>query len=352
MKWLLALLFLSVATFCFSQQEERDDIKKINRKETSSELVTPAVLAQQLTLPYSNDLEKVKAIFYWITENISYRTGSIRNRKKISPLLAEETHDTAALKPLDERVAENVLAERVAVCDGYARLFKTLCIYSGIQAEVINGYARTEATKRIQRFRPNHSWNAVLIDSVWKLLDVTWASGYISWHGGEFVRQLDEQYFLSNPEQFIREHYPDDLRWTLMDDPPLMPEFRHSPFKQKAFSKYQITSYSPETGVIEVLQGDTILIELKTADAEKDMQVSSDPFLDTTIYTTTISALLVPVIQHDKKIVYSYIANIPTVQWLYILYNDDIILRYKLNVRSNNSGIAISEEADQLKIRF
>ena len=59
MKWLLAILFLCVVTFCFSQQEVGDDIKKINRKETLSEIVTPAVLAQQLTLPYSNDLQKV-----------------------------------------------------------------------------------------------------------------------------------------------------------------------------------------------------------------------------------------------------------------------------------------------------
>lgn len=341
MQWLPVIFFLIVTTSVFSQQE-RDDIKKINRNDKLSETLAPAVLAQQLTLPYSDDLQKVKAIFYWITENISYRTRSIRSRKKISPVLVEETNDTAALKPLDERVAENVLDERVAVCDGYARLFKTLCIYSGIQAEVINGYARTEANKRIQRFRPNHSWNAVLIDSVWKLLDVTWASGYISWHGGEFVRQLDEQYFLSTPEQFIREHYPDDLRWTLMDDPPLMPEFRHSPFKQKAFSKYQITSYSPETGVIEVLHGDTILIELETGNAGKDSQVSSDPFLDTTIYSTATSALLIPSREVNGKIIYTYIANSPTVQWLYILYNDDIILRYRLHVRSQSSGIASS----------
>lgn len=341
MKWLPVIMFLIVTTSGFSQQE-RDDVKKINRKEKLSETLTPAVLAQELTLPYSNDLQKVKAIFYWITENISYRTRSGFSRKKISPVLVEETNDTAALKPLDERVAQTVLDERVAVCDGYARLFKTLCIYSGIQAEVINGYARTEATKRIQRFRPNHSWNAVLIDSVWKLLDVTWASGYISWHGGEFVRQLDEQYFLSTPEQFIREHYPDDLRWTLMDDPPLMPEFRHSPFKQKSFSKYQITSYSPEKGVIEVSNGDTILIELETANAEKDRQVSSDPFLDTTIYSTATSALLVPSMGVNGKIIYTYIANSPTVQWLYILYNDDIILRYRLYIRSQSSGIASS----------
>ena len=341
MKRLPAIFFLIISIPCFSQQEQ-DDIKKISRKEWLSETLTPPALAQQLTFSHSNDLQKVKAIFYWITENISYRTRPTRSRKKALPVLIEEINDTAALKPLDERVAENVLDDRVAVCDGYARLFKTLCIYSGIQAEVINGYARTEATKKIQRFRPNHSWNAVMIDSVWHLLDVTWASGYITWHGGEFVRHLDEQYFLASPEQFIREHYPDDLRWTLMDDPPLMPEFRHSPFKQKSFSKYQITSYNPEKGVIEASHGDTILIELETANAEKDRQVSSDPFLDTTIYSTATSALLVPSTGMNGKIMYTYIASTPTVQWLYILYNDDIILRYKLQIRNPDPGIASS----------
>ena len=341
MKWYPVIIFILAGLPVFSQQDA-SVINKISRKkERFSETITPAILAQQLTLSCSTDLQKVRAIFYWITDNISYRTKPTRSRKKVLPDLFEETSDTAALKPLDERVAETVLENRLAVCDGYARLFKTLCSYSGVQAEVIHGYARTEASKKIQRFRPNHSWNAVLIDSVWQLLDVTWASGYITWHGGEFIRHLDEQYFLSTPEQFIREHYPDDLRWTLMDDPPLMPEFRHSPFKQKAFSKYQITAYSPEKGVIEASPGDTILIELETANAGKDRQISSDPFLDTTLYSTTTSALLLPSTELNGKIIYTYIVGSPTIQWLYILYNEDIILRYKLLVKNNSSGIAI-----------
>ena len=338
------IIWFLLAAGSVSSQQERSAITNINHKERISETITPASLAQQLTFSCSNDMQKVRAIFYWITENIAYRTKPVRSRKKSSPDVIEETDDTMALKPLDERVAETVLENRVAVCDGYARLFKTLCSYSGIRSEVINGYARTEASKKIQRFRPNHSWNAVWIDSAWQLLDVTWASGYISWHGGDFVRHLDEQYFLSSPEQFIREHYPDDLHWTLMEDPPLMPEFRHSPFKQKSFTKYQITTYSPEKGIIEASPGDTITIELETANAIKDRQVSSDPFLDTSIYSTATSALLLPSLQSNDKIIYTYIAGPPTIQWLYILYNDDIIMRYKLQIKGNNPGIAVNEK--------
>ncbi len=340
MKWLLAIVMFAI---CIPGESQEQASFKKNRNKKFHQSITPEELAAGLTGTLSTEAEKVKAIFYWITDNIAYRTQPNTTRRRKDLPLIDEASDTAALKPLDERVALTVLEDRVAVCDGYARLFKTLCSYSGIQAEVIHGYARTEAGKRIQRFRPNHSWNAVLIDSIWHLLDVTWASGYISWRGNEFVRQLDMQYFLSKPEQFIREHYPDDLRWALMEDPPLMPEFRHSPFKQKSFSKYQITTYSPQIGVIEVGQGDTINITLETSDAYKDSRVSSDPFLDTTIYYTPTTTLLVPSIS-GRTIHYTYIADSPLVQWIYILYNDDIILRYRLKVKAIESpAIAISE---------
>jgi hypothetical protein len=298
-----------------------------------------------LVLSCTTDLQKVKSIFYWITDNIAYRTRPVvRARKKHKPVtqVIELIDDTAALKPLDERVAVTVLEDRVAVCDGYARLFKTLCFYAGLEAEVVQGYARTEASARIQRFRPNHSWNAVKIDSTWHLLDVTWASGFISWRGNEFVRQLDEQYFLPSPERFIREHYPDDMKWTLMDDPPLMPEFRHSPFKQKSFTKYLVKSYVPEKGIIPAIEGDTISITLETESAARDRNISSDPFLDTTLYTTATSALLVPTI-HGNTISYTYIADRPGVKWLYLLYNDDLILRYKLELRPS-PALAVKAE--------
>ena len=330
-------ILLGIVLWTYAGLAQTGEGKIAKDKKRQELIITPEALARELTASCITDLQKVKAIFYWITSNIDYRTRAstpLRNRKKASLTIdIEEPDDTAAIKPLDERVAENVLSDRVAVCDGYARLFKTLCSYSGVQAEVIHDYARTESTRRIQRFRPNHSWNAVLIDSVWQLLDVTWASGYISWHGNDFVRQLDEQYFLTRPEQFIREHYPDDLRWTLMDDPPLMPEFRHSPFKQKSFSKYQIQSYLPEKGVIEASPGDTILLQVETTDVAKDKTVSSDPFLDTALYSTATSALITPVNGLAAKTNYTYIVSSPAIQWLYILYNDDIILRYKLRVK-------------------
>jgi hypothetical protein len=338
MRWILVIVLI-VGVLSASGQETSRLALPGHTPSSDDIVLSPLLLAQQLTMTCSTDRQKVQAIFSWITDNIGYRTRPVvRNRKrsKQQPVIIEPVDDTAALKPLDERVAETVLEDRVAVCDGYARLFKTLCFYAGLEAEVVQGYARTEATARIQRFRPNHSWNAVKIDSAWHLLDVTWASGYITWRGNEFVKQLDSQYFLSAPERFIREHYPDDIRWTLMEDPPLMPEFRHSPFKQKSFTKYLIRSYQPEKGIIAATHGDTILVTLETTSAARDRNISSDPFLDTSLYTTASSALLVPETA-GNTISYRYIADRPGVKWLYLLYNDDIIMRYKLELKSDPS---------------
>jgi hypothetical protein len=42
-----------------------------------------------------------------------------------------------------------------------------------------------------QKFRSNHNWNAVYIDSAWYLLDVTWASGSLSYFGDAFIQHFD-----------------------------------------------------------------------------------------------------------------------------------------------------------------
>lgn len=301
------------------------DFSFVDYHALSVDASTPKELAEKLTRGYPTSVEKTRAIFRWITENITYRT-------RFNNTLIED-RDTGMLKPLSERVAESVLKHRIALCDGYSRLFKTLCDYASIPCEVINGYARTETFKRIQRFRSNHAWNAVYLDSSWYLLDVTWASGYIDNRTDQYIKQLDEQYFLTKPEEFIREHYPDDLGWTLMKDPPLMPEFQQSPFKQRAFNKYRINRYYPSVGVINAKVGDTLRFELTVDNRSKDDNISANPFLDQSAYYSSSSALVKPLSPKGNVVKYAYPVISSSVQWIYILYNEDLVLRYRVIIR-------------------
>jgi hypothetical protein len=235
-------------------------------------------------------------------------------------------------------VAETVLQKGEAVCDGYARLFTTLCDYAGICSEIIIGYAKNGTNKPTQKFGVNHYWNAVMIDGKWYLLDATWASGYISFSRDEFIREYDENYFLTAPEVFIRDHYPDDIRWTLLPDSKTPDEFYRSPFKQKSFIKYHITSFYPASGIIETFVGDTIRLSLETDLSENVRNVSPDLLIDSAIFSHSPSWIFLRPDMSGKtesQNLHNYIYTVasPDIEWLYLLYNDDLVLRYKINVK-------------------
>ena len=296
-------------------------------------------LAQNLVKHCKTEYEKVANIFRWITDNIAYTTFTKQQRKKSN--YAEEPDDDGPLKPLNERVAELVLKRRTALCDGYARLFTTLCDYACIRSEIICGYANGGTAKGVARFGVNHYWNAVLLDGKWQLLDATWASGYIDQATGEFVRNYDSRYFLTPPEYFLKDHYPDDPRWTLLPDTKVPDEFRHSPFRQKSFAKYGFTSFSPGRGIIEAEVGDTIVLLLEKDKTEAGA-ISPWQFVDSSFFSHSSSWVFLkpdtitvspPQIFRQQ---YTYAVTKADVQWLYLIYNDDVVMRYKLNVKGKH----------------
>lgn len=332
-RFLFFLLFF--AGKCFAQKRPVN-FTAIDRSVRTIEAPTVDSLAKKLGACYQTELEKTRAIFSWIAQHIAYNTGVFNSGKGYRPTkYVFDPHDTVSSKSAIEQTAEKVLRRRVAVCDGYAKLFKTLCDYAGVESEVILGYGKCYLEKN-EKFRTNHTWNAVRIDSVWYLLDVTWASGFITW-SNEFVQRLDESYFLAPPQQFILDHYPEDLRWTLLEHAPTLKEFHFSPFKYKSFIKYGIAFASPSNGTIEAGIGDTILIELKLNDASKDRKIAPDALFDSTIIELSpASVFLEPLIENNKAI-YTYIVQPGGVEWLHLLYNRDPVLRYKLNVKKSTS---------------
>ncbi len=181
-----------------------------------------------------------------------------------------------------------------------------------------------------------------MINEKWYLLDATWASGYISLNGDEFVRDYDEKYFLASPEVFIQDHYPDDARWTLLPDSKMPQEFSRSPFKQKSFVKYQFKSFYPAIGIIEAFVGDTIRLSLETDIKESGRDISPDLLVDSSLFSHSPTWVFLRPDGSEtqplqKRYNYSYTVASPDVEWLYLLYNDDLVLRYKINVKKKKA---------------
>lgn len=332
MKLLFSLILLLFSCSGFSQSKSVSFFT-INPKIDDINVYSPDTLAYLLTAPYTTEMEKVRSIFLWITDHISYNT--IRNQPRIlyTDDGAEADYDADTIfRSLDERVARITLKRKYAVCDGYARLFKSLCDFAGIKSEVITGYARTNFGSN--QFRCNHKWNAVMIDSNWYLLDATWASGYVSFSGDNFIRDYNPNYFLTPPKYFLQDHYPDDIKWTLLDNPPAISEFNRSPFKQPAFN-YKITSYWPLKGVINATVGDTVHVELETIDGKKNLFLSDKPSIDSADIAIADSCLKAnkTCITKGDKVSAGYIVTNENAGWLQVIYNGDVVLRYKLNVK-------------------
>lgn len=333
MKWFaqFVLAFLPLASFA---QESYSFTKK------AEYVLTPDSLARMLTNDYKSDRDKVASIFHWITENITYNVRSHYSVNHSSAKNYYDDDDTGALKPLSERVAIDVLKRRIALCDGYARLFKTLCDYAGIKSEVISGYADGGMGHSRLKFASNHRWNAVYLDSAWQLLDVTWASGYITYSSSDFIQNYNNHYFLTPADEFIHDHYPEELQWTLLRQPPAISEFRYSPFKLNAFIKNKIISYKPQSGIINAFPGDTIQIELETGSDEKHLFVTDTSYVDSAV----IATVTLPDSANQKytitgnRVLCKYIVTSVGAEWLHVILNDEVIMRYKLNIKKTDTA--------------
>jgi hypothetical protein len=238
-----------------------------------SRVTDPSVLIENITKDKHTDEEKFKAIFKWVTENIDYdydlyfSTGIVKR------------HDVKRL-----------LRSGKAICIDYAFLMDTLCYMAGITNATIYGYAKDELFDVTDSlYIDNHAWNAVKLNNLWYVYDVTWSTGspyyrytrfsqfivnlkkrftvkyvaktlrlkrkwyykksicgfYVASSQGEkkiriyepvyrhkilrkilnlfrlkiirsYKKELNNQYYLSNPELFAIDHFPDDPDWSLL----------------------------------------------------------------------------------------------------------------------------------------
>jgi hypothetical protein len=169
-----------------------------------------AEFVQRLVEPARNDLERVRAIAWWIASHIEYdhemyRVGVAQQKSGQSPVQA-----IIANRPPE------VMRRGKAVCAGYAALFVSCCKTVGIEAVEVSGSTRYS--------EDGHQWNAVRIGGDWRLLDISYMASGAGNARREGGRPLDF-YFLTPPERFIFSHFPRDAKWQLLPNPVSRREF-------------------------------------------------------------------------------------------------------------------------------
>ena len=160
-------------------------------------------LAHKLTARLDTDVEKYRAIYYWVCHTIKGNESLVsRNTKK----LYKYRNDPKALEnwklQFKKEVYLRLLKDKETLCTGYSLLVKTLSNLAGLECEIIQGYNTLNSKKISDPNAPNHSWNAVKIDGKWYLSDATWSSGYTDISTMKFIFDYDDTYFLMSPILF------------------------------------------------------------------------------------------------------------------------------------------------------
>lgn len=162
-------------------------------------------LVNYLVMPCTTGIEKTRAIYDWIAQNIDYDVYTYFSGLYKTPNCPDQS-------------AEAVFSRRNGICEGYANLFLKMAGYAGLQTVKVLGWGRTDYTN--EGYTKDHAWNAVKINGEWQLLDATWGAGY-SDENNQFVRSFSDFWFLTPPNQFIYTHYPNDSSWQLLT--PIVP---------------------------------------------------------------------------------------------------------------------------------
>lgn len=212
MKSSLTWLFSIVFAFCSFSQNKYAKIDGIARSIIPKENATSTKsIAKYLVSHASSEEEKARILFVYVTAIINYDIK--RSGKKVDPMWT--------------------INNRKGVCEHYAQLYEALCKQVGINCVFVDGYC-----KYYEGFRPFqfprkklHAWNAVQIDKKWYLVDPTWADGgnkLVQTSKNKAVNKMifHEEYWLADPKEMIKNHWPALPRWQLLNSVVPYKQFR------------------------------------------------------------------------------------------------------------------------------
>lgn len=289
------------------------------------------MLAYKLTSNLDTEAEQFRALYFWVTHNISNNYGLFlrnkhqRNRYKNDSIKLKEWNNV-----FKKKLFKKLLKKKTTICTGYAYLVKELAELANLECVIVQGYGRVSTTDINKLDLPNHSWNAIKLDNKWYLCDPTWASGIPNPETNTFKFKYNDGFFLAEPKLFAINHYPIENKWMLFtENRPNFKSFLNTPIVYgKAYERLD-THNIPK----QMHQSVNILEKVRFEFSTKDLVKKEDLkfLIDNGSHNKKVEPSLVIIdacnvkIEHQFKIKGSYDVH------LYI--KDELISTYTFKVK-------------------
>lgn len=272
------ILFIFILLLSFTIEAQKQDFKHISFEKADSiansyqdySLRNLPILTYQLTQNLDTQVEQFRAIYTWVCSNIesdhSFGEITLRKRKKLkNDSLSFGNWNTKVLPKMFERLRK----DKKTICTGYAYLIKEMANLVDIDCEIVDGYSRN-TTRNVGKIDiPNHSWNAVKLNSKWYLVDATLDSGYFDVDENKFVKNYNDGYFLAEPELFEKRNYPLDSKWLLTKNKIALNQFVKAPIIYGKTFKHAISPITPIALITEILANEVVFFKFKISDKTK-----------------------------------------------------------------------------------
>ena len=115
----------------------------------------------------------------------------------------------------------------------------SLFSYAGLHCVIIDGFSkgagyRPGAKLQGQAFR--NQWTAVNVEGSWRFINCNWGARHVKGPNDQALTyKCDEFYFLTDAEDHIYQHFPDDQQWQLLKKPISIEEFGRLPVTKSPF---------------------------------------------------------------------------------------------------------------------
>jgi transglutaminase/protease-like cytokinesis protein 3 len=191
---------------------------------------TPTTVAAFLRANAPDELMRARAVHDYVATHVDYDVVSFSDPSQRAP-----------------QDVDTVFQRKIAVCEGYARLFDAIAKEAGLESEFIPGDARGADNEVDGR---GHAWNAVRAKGQWYLLDATWDAGFVN--GSTFTKKYTSEYLFAPPAVFGVDHFPEAEKWQLRTPVITRGDFMRTPQMRPSFFANGSVLESPDRSQITV----------------------------------------------------------------------------------------------------
>jgi transglutaminase-like putative cysteine protease len=195
---------------------------------------SPTAVARYIAEREDDPVLRLKALHDYVADRIAYDVAA---------------YESGVFPP---QSAEAVFERGTAVCAGYAQLLHAMGRAVDIEIVVVVGKTRSQDSR-------GHAWNAAEIDGAWFLLDPTWNAGSVG--DSQFTKRYETAYLMTPPQVFGLDHFPDDPKWQLREDPVSFGDFLRQPQMRPDFYAFGFELVSPDRALVSAREQVSVVLE-------------------------------------------------------------------------------------------